>query len=111
MKIADGMSPESDRDLAPLKENGGMMAFSLGEGADLIGEGQRLREIGKSKSALQAWNVVTPDQDPAGNLRFQLLDFRFRYSRRIAAARGASFMSKHGNHLDSCRHKSRSNSP
>lgn len=53
-----------------------MMALLLGQFADPVGKGQRTGKVGKAVAALRLFNTVDACNDPARNLRQQLLPLR-----------------------------------
>ena len=70
-----------------------MMSLFLSQRTYAIGKVQGLRKIGEAEDAFEPRNAVHLRRRPLRNLWSQLLDIRLSYSRRIATAGGALFIS------------------
>ena len=66
-----------------------MVALGLGDGADLVRERERLREVREREDAPEAIDVVEPDELPLRYLRLELRALRVRHGRGVAPARDA----------------------
>ena len=87
---ADLVGPPRHRDPSPLGEQGRMVALRLGEGANLIGEDQRVREVRELKESLEPHDAVALHQAPVGDLARKLRDLRLSYAGRVAPASNAT---------------------
>ena len=65
MEAADLVSPPGHRDPPPLGKEGGMVTLRLGEGADAVGEGQRLDEAREMEDPLEPGDAVALQRLPA----------------------------------------------
>jgi hypothetical protein len=89
VQAADLMRPPGNGDAAPLRENGGMMSFGLGERANFICELEGFGEVLQTKGALQLGNSVALDDLPVWDLWLEFGDLLVGDSRGIAATGGA----------------------
>ena len=95
MEASYRMSPESYRNLTPLGQNGGMMAFRFRESTNPVREAQGLCKIGEMKPAFQPQDGLPFHQAPVWNLKLQFLNFLRTYLRRIPPTGGAFFISEY----------------
>src|SRR5438105_2751101 len=89
MQTGDRVRPPTDRDPAPLGGEGGMVAGTLGQGADPVREGQRLDEVRKAKRPLEPWDAVALDDAPARDLGLQRFDFGRGHAGTVRTTLGA----------------------
>ena len=71
----DGMRPPTDRDLAPLSQQSGVMVFGIGDLRHPVGEYNRFGEIFEPKDSFQPRLIVFLKDLPVRGLRFQPIDF------------------------------------
>jgi len=88
VQAADLMRPPGKGDAPPLRENGGMMSFGLGERANFVGELEGIGEVLQTKRALQSGNSVTLDDLPVRDLWLEFGDLLVGDSRGIGTAGG-----------------------
>src|SRR5438128_2421791 len=91
MESADLVGPPGHRDTSPLGEEGRMVTLRLGEGADPVGEGQRVGEAREVEEPLEPGNAVAFHRLPGGDLAPELRDLHFGHPGRVAAAGHTAF--------------------
>jgi hypothetical protein len=65
MEAADLVGPPGHRDTPPLGEEGRMVTLRLSEGADPVGEGQRLGEVREAEGPFESSDPIALQQLPA----------------------------------------------
>src|SRR5262249_16408836 len=98
---ADLVGPPGHRDMPPLGEEGGMVTLRLGEGADPVGEGQRVGESWEAEGPLEPGDAVALHHLPVWDLTPELRNLRHSHPGRVAAAGDTSFSGQraHRTHL------------
>lgn len=88
VQAADLMRPPGNGDAAPLRENGRMMSFGLGERANFVGELEGFGEVLQTKGPLQLGNSVALDDLPIWDLWLELGHLLIGDSRGIGTTGG-----------------------
>src|SRR5262249_12018848 len=91
MEATDLVGPPGHCDMPPLGEKRGVVTLLLGEGADPVGEGQRIGEVGEVEDALKPSYSITLQYLPARDLSHKFRDLRRSHPRRVAAASDTPF--------------------
>src|SRR5712692_6951859 len=80
-----------------------MMSRLLGEGANAVGEGQRVGEVREVEDSLEPGDAVALQQLPGGDFAPELRDLRLGHLRRVTAAGDTPFGGQraHRAHLSS----------
>src|SRR6266566_7799573 len=86
----DLLGAQRDGRVAPAEADVGVMAFALGQLADVVDERERFAEVAKSKGPLDAACILR--QRPTGSLCLQALGFIRREWRYAAATGGACLL-------------------
>src|SRR6266478_1549258 len=86
----DLLGAQRDGRVAPAEADVGVMAFALGQLADVVDERERFAEVAKSKGPLDAACILR--QRPTGSLCLQALGFITREWRYAAATGGACLL-------------------
>src|SRR5262245_5194416 len=68
-----------------------MMALILGDGANPVGEGQRIGEAREVEDPLEPGDAVAFYKVPVGDLALEVTDLGLGHPRRVAAAGDAAF--------------------
>src|SRR5258708_27595684 len=93
----DLLGVQRDGRATPAETDIGVMAFGLGELADLLHEGKRFPEIAESKCALDAAGFIA--QLPIGSLRLEAQGLIAPQRRNAAATRRACFLGERLGHV------------
>ncbi len=88
VQAANLVRPPGNCDTTPLRENGRMMAFGLGERANFVRERESFDKVLATKDTLQLGNSVARHGLPMGDLWREFGDLLVGYSRRIGATGG-----------------------
>ena len=97
VQAANLVRPPGNCDTTPLRENGRMMAFGLGERANFVRE-RELRRSSCNERHAPVGNSVARHGLPMGDLWREFGDLLVGYSRRIGATGGISILVTYSYH-------------